>query len=219
MNLNGTGANAGILAQVDPLFQALRVSHRPIDVTGGGWFSQALVSGALTGVAAGGSVFQFRMAAAGVFALVRRIRLSALTTTAFTSTQQQLDFALYVARSYTVNGTGGNVGTLSGNTSKYRTSYSEIQATDLRIASTAALGAGTWTLDSSPLSYMTGWSGGLGTGILQPAPILQYDAEDHPLVLNGSNEEGLNIEMITAMGTGGVIKLYIDIEWAEVTSY
>ena len=61
------------------------------------------------------------------------------------------DFSIYGARSFTASDSGGNGATLTGNNGKLRTSFATTGLSDFRVSSTAALTAGTRTLDTTPL--------------------------------------------------------------------
>ena len=88
---------------------------------------------------------------------------------------------------------------------------------DMRIASTAALTAGTRTLDSQALSVSHGWGGSvlLTTGAYQPQQIIMYEnlPGDTPLILQSN--EGIVINNIVAMGAGGVFTVAVNVEWTE----
>ena len=87
---------------------------------------------------------------------------------------------------------------------------------DLRIAAAAALTAGTRTLETSALAIMAGSSTGVGTG-LAPSLLLAHDASDYPIVLAAN--EGIVINNLIAMGAVGVINLFVNVEFAEMSSF
>jgi hypothetical protein len=205
---------SGVIDEVDATFRARRVTIRPPEVLS--WISVGASSGALTGAAANSAVFSLRNIGTNLL-IVRRVGVGFITTTAFT-TAQIVDYGLMVARSFTVSDSGGTAITITGNNCKHRTSLATPSSLDCRISSTAALGAGTKTLDSNHLSQVGQWSGAAGAA-LQPAPnnLSSQDTGDYPVVL--AQNEGINVMNLTAMGAAGVIKLYVNIEFAEATSY
>ena len=135
-----------------------------------------------------------------------------------------MDFDVVRCSGFTAPDTGGTALTpFIGNNNKARTSLMSTSAmADMRIASTAALGAGTKTQDTNPFGYLTSAPINLAVptatapGGNQPLTDLYSlaNAGQHPEVF-GVNE-GFNIRVVTTMGAAGVIKLYVVCTWAEV---
>lgn len=198
--------------KIDASHGASRASIRPDEALT--WISVGATSGLLTGVAAGGPVFSLRNISSNVLA-IRRVSVGFITTTAFT-TAQGLGFNLFFARSFSASDTGGTAITLTGSQNKVRTSLATPTSLDCRISSTAALTAGTRTLDTVALGVAGGASTGVGTA-LPPVTLLQHDVGDYPIVL--AQNEGIVIANSLAMGAAGVINLYVNIEFAEMTSF
>ena len=210
------GVTSSQLMAVDATFKAGRVSIRPPEVLS--WGSVGAQSGAVTAVAANGPLFSFRYAGSNV-CMIRRVGIGWATTTGFTA-GQLVDFGLVIARSFSASDSGGTAITLTGNNCKHRTSLATLTTNDCRIATTAALTAGTRTLDTNTLSQLSGFSTTatvgtfLGTGLNN---LFQHDAGDYPIVL--ANNEGFIITVLTAMGAAGVGRLYVNFEFAEATSF
>lgn len=203
---------SGTTQEVDATFRAARVTIRPLELIG--YYSVAGVSGALTGVAANGTVFSYRNTGSNLM-LVRRIMLGFMTTTAFT-TAQALAYSLLRANSFTASDTGGTSLFTAGQ-NKHRNSFTNItSAPDIRISSTAALTAGTRTLETNSLGIVSGGSTALATGIT-PQVLLEQDTGDYPLVL--AQNEGFVITNLIAMGAAGVIQLNVSIEFAETSAF
>lgn len=204
--------NGGTTTEVDTTFRAMRVTLRPVELIG--YYTFGGVSGAMTAVAANGPVFSLRNTGANLL-LVRRISLGFLTTTAFT-TAQGLSYGLIRATGFTASDTGGTALFTAGQ-NKHRTAFTNISsAPDIRIGTTAALAAGTRTLETNPLGVVGGSSTGVGTG-MPTEDILEQDSGDYPVVL--AQNEGLIITNLIAMGAAGVIQLRVAVELAEVSSY
>ena len=207
------GVSSSILAGVDTTFKALRTTLRPQENLS--WNSIGAQSGSITGIAANGAVFSLRNIGTNNL-IIRRVGCGVFIFTAFT-TAQVVDFSLIVARSFTASDTGGTAIALTGNNCKHRTSLATVTNIDCRIATTAALTAGTKTLDTNTIGQTGGWSTGTANVI---APTLnnlfQHDPSDYPLVL--ATNEGINIQVLTAMGAAGVGRFYANIEFAEVTT-
>ena len=205
-----TGQPAG----VDPLHKAIRVSLKPNESLG--WNSVGAQSGLITGVAANGALFSFRNLSANPI-VIRRVGVGFLCSTAFT-TAQKMDFALIIARAFSASDSGGTAIALTGNNAKHRTSLGTPTSVDMRIATTAALTAGTKTLDTNTIGIVGAWVGAAAT-IINTAPdnLLSHNAGDYPVVL--AQNEGINIQNLTAMGAAGVGSFYLNIEFAEVANY
>lgn len=213
MALIQSGADSTLLT-VDPTFKAARVVIKPDEMTGA--YQLSLASGALTTVAAAGPIFSFRWApGTSALCVVKRVSVGFVCTTAF-GAAQQMGFGVYVARSFSGSDSGGTAATLTGNNNKYRTSMATTGVTDLRIASTAALTAGTRTLDSQALGTNYFYVPGVGTSLAQ-TDLISYDANDYPVVL--ANNEGLVITNQVLMGASGVGTAVVNIEWFEAASY
>lgn len=204
--------NGGTTTEVDTTFRAMRVTLRPTELIG--YYTFGGVSGALTGVAANGAVFSLRNTGSNLL-LVRRISMGFITTTAFT-TAQGLSYGLIRANSFTASDSGGTSLFVAGS-NKHRTAFTNItSAPDIRISSTAALTAGTRTLETVNMGVVGGSSTGVGTG-MPTEDILEQDSGDYPMTL--AQNEGLVITNLIAMGAAGVIQLRVSVELAEVSSY
>jgi hypothetical protein len=91
---------------------------------------------------------------------------------------------------------------------------------DCRISTTGALTAGTRTLDSNNLGQIGGFAATTTTGVvIAPTSnnLFAHDPGDHPLVL--AQNEGFIIQNLTAMGAAGVGRLYVNLEFAEASSF
>jgi hypothetical protein len=211
----------GVPALVDASSGALRTSLRPLDYAAPGLgrilghYSLAQATGAVTGVASGGALFSFQCTESDTFVVLERLRVAAIITTAFT-TAQALDVDAIIARNFSAPDTGGTTIVVgSGNWMRKLMGPSTIN--DMRIATVAALAAGTKTLDPSAFAIAPiSQNNTLGSG--GQATLYELTAAgQHPLIF-GKNE-GLNVRVVTAMGAVGVVKYYVTLEWAEVSGY
>jgi hypothetical protein len=204
--------NGGTTQEVDATFRAARVTIRPPEVIG--WYGFGGASGAMTGVAAAGPVFSMRNTGTNLL-MVRRVWVGFITTTAFT-TAQGLAYGLLKATAFTVSDSGGTALYTAGQ-NKHRTSFTNISsAPDIRIGSTAALTAGTRTLETVPLGTAGGSSTAVATS-MPVTPLLSHDPGDYPLIL--AQNEGFIITNDIAMGAAGVIRLQVNVEFAEATAF
>lgn len=213
-----SGANSTVLQTVDPTMTAGRVTIRPPELLGA--YELGLVSGALTGVAAGAPVFAFRWAPAVStnLCMIRRVEIGFSTITAFT-TAQSLQYSIQIARQWTANDTGGLTAAFTQtNTAKMRTTMPTSAFAgggQIMISNTGANTAGTRTLDTQAMAFVSGSSTAIGTTMPNTA-IIQHQTGDYPIILAAN--EGFIINNAQAMGAAGVINLYVNVEWFEVAA-
>jgi len=213
-----SGATSTSLLTVDPTFAAARISDHPPEILGA--YSMGLASGALTTVAAGGTVFSFRWAPPTTtqLCMVRRIEVGFATITAFT-TAQSVSYNLQVARNWSASDTGGTAAAFTQtNTAKQRTTMPTSAFAgggQLMIATTGANTAGTRTLDTQAMGFVTGQSTAVAT-VMPTTPIFQHTPGDYPLIF--ANNEGFVLNNVILMGAAGVINLYVNVEWMELNA-
>jgi hypothetical protein len=202
--------SAGPLLEIEAGSLAARTTQRPMRVLA--WNEIAAQTGALTTIAAGGRLFSMRNSGANLI-LVRRVGWGFMTTTAFT-TAQALDYSLFIARNFTVGDTVGTDVSPTGNMAKHRASLAtpNVQA---RLAAAAVVSGGTLTQDTQAVGIIAAGSNGLATGMVPVQNnLLDHTADDLPIVL--AQNEGITIVNNTLMGAAGVIKCYINVEYAEI---
>lgn len=180
-------------------------------------YSIALVTGTIAaGAGANSEIFQFRHVDATNLRKIRVLEVAltvAHVATAFTA--GDASFEMSIARNWTGAGTGGSTATLTGNNQKLRTSQNTNilgVAGEIRFASTAALGAGTKTLDAHPIgSIIAPISTAVNVYLADPT-YLYVDAEHRgPLVFG--HQEGFAIRAtVPATGTW---RASMNLVWAE----
>src|SRR5512143_1292930 len=119
-----------------------------------GNFSVGLLTGILpAALAANSEIAQFRWTQADVLALIHRVRISACVSTTFFAAGVPVQIDMVKASAWTGQGTGGTAITPAA-TLHHRAAQSDtlVAAGDIRIATTAALGAGTKTLEGNSLA-------------------------------------------------------------------
>ena len=218
--------NGGTVVEVDGTsYRALRVTNRPLDVGSLGHYRLSMASGTIAAaLAANGELFQFRWTDATRLAVIHKIMISAGANVAAT-VAGLVTLEAAVARSFTAAGTGGATATLTGNNQKTRTSMGTTLLGEARMATTAALGAGTKTLDSQGIGNVTF---GIGTGaittavnlnLLDKIDLLEMDANQaHPLVL--AQNEGFVIKNgATAWPATLTWALGVSVIWAELAAF
>ena len=211
--------NGGTVAEVDgTVYRAMRATLRPIDYGALGAYRMSQLSGTMAaGLAGNSEIFQFRWTDATRLCVVTSVVFDGLSgsATAFAAGFGKVD--MLVARSWSADGSGGSAATLTGNNAKQRTSMGTTLLGASRIASTAALTAGTKTLDTQPIGQ---YSAAFGTGTsIQWIP--QFDlfhidpGGEAPLVL-AQNEGFVVRATVPATGTW---QFGVTVCWTEVTAY
>lgn len=168
------------------------------------------------GAAADSEIFEFRFdpSDTNMRAIVRRIFISAISLGTGFSAGQCIIEAKF-ARAFTVAGTGGGAVTLTTNQAKMRTAYGTSLA-EARVSTTAALTAGTQTLDT--LAFASAFTG-VGTAAYtqfigvagQPLDLFHATEGNEPIVIAG--DEGFVIRAtVPATGTWAAA---IGVEWDE----
>jgi hypothetical protein len=197
-----------------------RVVARPTDVGALGSYGFSTISGNIAaGLAAASPVFGFRWAQTPQLCLIKRISASVTVLgTGFTAGLGELD--LFVARTYTAPDTAGNAVNIAAGKQKFRASFgsSLIAASQIEIANTGALTAGTRTLDTLALAQTLFTIGTQTNTVLLPlTDLLKRDqgAADWPLVL--AQNEGFVIQ--ATVPATGIWQLQVAVEWLEVATF
>ena len=185
------------------------VSHRIAS------YSVNLTSSVMVSALGGGSeVFQMRWTDARNLCHPKQITVWAGGITAFTA--GALFFELFVARGWTSDGSGGTAATLTGDNNKLRTAHNTTGMGAIRVASTAALTAGTKTLDSQGLISVGGsTTATAGTPLLAPTPLIQPYAFFYPLLL--AKNEGLVIK--ATVPAAGTWTFGVSVAWDELRDF
>lgn len=181
-------------------------------------YSIGLTTGTIAaGLAAASEILQFRHVDATNTRKIRVLEVAltvAHVATAFTAGDATFDMT--IARGWGTAGTGGGTATLTGNNGKYRTSQNTNilgVAGQIRVATTAALGAGSKTLDAQAFgNVIAPISTAVNVYMVDPT-YLYVDAEHRPpLIL--AHEEGFVIRAtVPATGTW---RANVNLVWAEV---
>lgn len=216
--------NSGAVADVDgTTFRAQVVTVRPVGHGSLGAYAYGGFTGIIgAGLGANSEIFQFRWTDSTRLAVIRKIRISAAVSTTFFIAGVPLQIDLVKSSAWSAPGTGGTAVTPAALMKRRASMGSSLVASgDIRIATTAALGAGTKTLETLSLSTIVAAGpmvSGSGT-IIAPGTIL-WQAEvgdgEHPLVL--ASQEGFSIRSVAVPGTG-TWQAAINVDWAEVAAY
>ena len=206
------------IATVDPTFRSMRTTIKPDEMVGA--YHLAATSGLIAATAINSPLFSFRWApGTGQLCVVKRVSISITTTTGPTSAQQ-MSWGLFQARGSLTSDSGGTaLAPLVGNSNKQRTNLDSSQITDVRMASTGTLTAGTRTLDANPLARINAWIGATTAGVGTTVPntnLVSYNINDYPVVLQ--NNEGFVITN-TLASVVMVYRMTVNMEWFETDAY
>ena len=218
-----SGVDSSLLT-VDPTFKAARVTVRAPE--GVGYYQLGAVSGNLTNttVVANGSLFSMRWAPGNSkLAVIRRVTVNFVQTVGWTAAAAQ-PIGLYIARSWTVSDSAGTAVTIAGNTNKMRSTNDPslfALPSDVRIASTATLTAGTRTLDTNPIAVglIAASQVAAASGNYPQQTITLHDVNtgDHPIVLDNNEGIVLNNMIVWPAAANGLIS--VSVEWFEASAY
>jgi hypothetical protein len=169
------------------------------------------------GLAANSEILQFRWSDATRLCVVTSVIFDGLSgsATAFAAGFGKID--MMVARSWTADGSGGTAATITGNNQKQRTSMGSTLLGASRIASTAALTAGTKTLDAQAVGqYSAAFGTATSTQWVPTFDLFHIDpGGESPLVL-AQNEGFVVRATVPATGTW---QFGVTVCWTEVTAY
>jgi len=204
--------------------KAVKSQSTPIEYSTFGHYMIGQSSGVIAAaLAANSEVFQFRWSDSTRLCVINEITVSAAVSTTFFAAGVPMNLDLVKATSWTVAGSGGTRATPAA-LLKTRTSMGStlVAASDIGIASTAALTAGTKTLETLSLNNVVAScpiTASLYGAIIQPGTKL-YEANmadgEHPLVL--AQNEGFVIRSVAVPATG-TWQLTVAVKWCEVSTY
>ena len=198
--------------------RAMRATLRPHDYGALGSYRLSLLSGTMAaGLAANAEVWQFRWSDATRLCVVTKIVIDGISNTATAFTAGVGNMQLYVARSWTADGSGGTAATLTGNNTKLRTDMGATLLGSARISSTAALTAGTKTLDTNASGQMSlAFPAVASTQIENRIALFEPNpGMESPFIL--AQNEGLVIRAtVPATGTWA---FGVTVNWTELTEY
>ncbi len=215
----------GVIADVGgTTFRALNTSVKPIDHGAFGHYSWGALSGIIpAALTANSEILQFQWTDATRYAVIRKIRMSACVSTTFFAAGVPLQFDLVKCNTWTAVGTGGTRPAVAALLKKrVNMGSSLLAANNIGVATTAALGAGTKTLEGTPMQALVApgpITASLNGQIVAPGTIFQqFEVGDgeHPLVLH--QNEGFIIRAVAVPATGTWMAAF-QVDWAEVTAY
>lgn len=206
-------ANIGAVA-ASPMHTTLK----PIPYATLGHYTYSNTTGTMAAGAGGPvDVLQFRWTEASNLAVIQEISLTGMyQITGFTAGAGL--FTATIARGFTAAGTGGGTATLTGDNQAMRSSMGTSLVNEIRIATTAALGAGTKTYDSAPIgAYPKMILAAANTQVFEEVVLYRANSSgtEHPIVL--AQNEGFGVRA-TVPATGTWV-LGFRVKWAEVAAF
>jgi hypothetical protein len=215
--------NGGVILEVDgTTYRAVRVSIRPADYGLLGQYRIAMHSGTMAaGLGGFSQIFQARWTSTPQLALIWGVNLAGMAGTATAFAAGTAYVGLILPRSWTVDGSGGSPAVLTGNNQMLRTSMGSTLMGSIRIATTAALGVGTSTIDTQGfgqifIAVSTAASQNfLGQVGLYGSSSMEDGGNVAPIVL--SQNEG--IALVAAVPGTGTWGFSAAMSWSEVNSY
>lgn len=220
--------------------KALHTTNKPHDYGALGHYRAVLTTGTIgAGMAALGELVQMRWIDATRFCLIQRISVLEFRNVATAWTAGRFLFDVVRSTAWSVDGTGGGVPAVVDPQMQVRatTMGASLFSSGFRLATTAALGAGTKTLDTLSMGACFGnvdavavkyhipqsnvvTTGGPASG---PGIDLVYPdvgAGEHPIVLasnGGSTSEGISIR--ATVPASGTWSASFFVQWCEVTAF
>lgn len=224
MPIQMQGANGTTIAEGGTTFAAAKTQSMPLDYGALGHYAYGGISGVIpAALAANSEIFQFRWSDATRLCAILEVAISASVSTTMFAAGVPVQIDMVKATSWTAAGTGGTRITPAA-LLKLRTSMGStlVAASDIAIATTAALGAGTKTLETVALRALAAAgpiTGSLNGSIIAPGTMLfcgQISDGQHPLVL--AQNEGFVIRSVAVPATG-TWTASISVTWAELTAF
>jgi len=203
---------------------ALQTPYSKIAPAGGAYRISLYTGNLAAGLAAAAPIFSVRWTSTAARMIIQQLYVDMAVVTAYT-TAQPIGNSVYFARSFTTSDSGGTAITTTQTAdqaldSKQIGPGNSAQSLlfagngDMRIATTAAISAGTRTLDDQPLySWLSGASA-IGVASASVDPEFGKATSTNPITIRAN--EGLVITNDFLLGAVGVIIVRIALEWTEV---
>jgi hypothetical protein len=158
-------------------------------------------------------IFQFRWNNTNRKCIINSVSLDGLSGSATAFTAGFGKVALSIARGWTADGSGGTTLTPTGDIAQLRSADALTGVGAIRIATTAALGAGTKTIDTVPIGIRSQTFGTVVSVqyVTEKFYLFDHRAANQPITLEGT--EGITVTAtVPATGTW---QFGITVQWQE----
>ncbi|MGH9876793.1 MAG: hypothetical protein ACRD5H_04090 [Nitrososphaerales archaeon] len=191
-----------------------QVLIQPLPPTALGAYRIAAQTGLIAAtLAADSPLFSFRWGNLNNFAVVDYVDVSVIISAAIT-TAVPMGLDLVIARAFTTSDSGGTAITPTGDMNKLKTNFDTTLVTDIRIATTGTLTAGTRTLDTDAIGQVIFGTGTTVATALAQTILFDRATTSYPLVL--ARNEGFIIRNTLAGPATGSFILSVDVGWIEM---
>lgn len=184
-----------------------------------GMYGYSDTTGLLTTIAAGtataGHIWSCRWGDATKIALVTHLSATWQNVVGFTAAQE-LGLSFLKMSGYTASHTGGTVFTPTGNNLKVAAAFPDSVMTDMRIATTVELTAGTHTIDTHPIANAVYSELSAVATVIKSPWRIEVSPEAlamHPIFL--TQDTGLLLRNRVLMGAAGTARVVVTIHWIE----
>ena len=230
------GKSSGTSVEVGYNWKSMNVSRRPIDIAGlgltggiqyGGFYRLANIWNLSTATAlftANVSHFSFRWGHPTLNCAILALRYHAQCLSLGTTITSSVDWGWNVARNWTTADSGGTVITFALDAQKQKVSLANtgMALGNCNYPTTAALTAGTRTLDTQPMTYkgfhqeiIVAGAAGLKTTLDGPQGTRMRLSNETPIIL--TQNEGIILKCLTTVATTvPVVRMGVEICWAEL---
>ena len=224
MGVQIVGSGGTVVGAGADIQEGIHTVNKPHEVGALGHYTYGGLTGVLpAALGANSEIFQFRWSDATRLCLINELRISACVSTTFFAAGVPVQIDLVKATAWTVAGSGGTRVSPAALLKK-RTSMgsSLVAASDIGIATTGALTAGTKTLETVSLSAIVapGPITASLNGQIIAAGTLMFKEDvahgEHPLVL--AQNEGFVVRSVAVPITGTWMAA-IAVDWTEVAAY
>jgi hypothetical protein len=229
VQIKGSGPNGNIEAQIDPTYQGVRTTTRPLDHrdnngNGGGHFMITAISGTIAAsLAANSELFSMRWTDGSKrFALIQ-LSAGLGVYTAAQTVANPLELEAVIARNFTVDYTTNatRISPAPGS-QKARgdnmndTLLANVNGSSIFVCTTTGMTGSTKTLDTAGVGFATYPGNAVGAAATYDLFRIVENAK-HPIILK--NNEGIVIRNSGAFGAAATFKLGVTMVWAEIPTY
>lgn len=220
MAISIVGFSTSAVAEVaGTTFRALNVVPMPQEYGALGSYRRTTTTGTIAaGAAANSDIVQFRWTDVYSLAVVNKIVIENLGTLAVVFTAGFGNVRAIVHRNWSTAPSGGALIALTGNDGKLSTSMTPTRLVDGRVATTAALTAGTRVSDSDPIGQL-GFSVGTiaSINLVNKTVLFGEDCEVGQMPLVCQAFDGFSLQ--ATLPATGTWRAQATFAWTEVVSY